>query len=290
VRNLVLAAAVGAASLVAASSSHAAIAYALTDENSLLGFDTSTPTALLSGVPLHTAANLAIEDLIAIDYRPANNTMYGMGKLGAIYAINPITGVATPVSTLSIGLNGSRFGFDFNPVADRLRVVSDIDQNLSVDVTTGIATSQTPLNPANPNITAAAYTNSFSGATSTVLYTIDSLTSSLYTQNPPANGTETLVGSLGIGDISSVNGFDILTSGVAGATAPVNIAYAALQLDGESASRLYTINLATGAATLVGTIGGGDAIDGLTVVAVPEPATLGLLGGAIVLGLRRRGR
>ena len=285
-----LSAAVGAASLVAVSSTHAAIAYALTDENSILGFDTSAPTALLTGVPLHTAANVAIQDLVGIDYRPSNNTMYGMGKLGQIYSIDPLSGVATPVSQLSIGLNGSRFGFDFNPVADRLRVVSDIDQNLRINVDTGVATVDSPLNPGNPNVTAAAYTNSFSGATATVLYTIDSNSNALYIQTPPNNGVQTIVGSLGIGDISSVNGFDILSANAVGTAGPTNVAYAALQLDGESASKLYTINLATGAATLVGTIGGGDAVDGLTVIAVPEPTTLGLLGGAIALGLRRRSR
>jgi hypothetical protein len=57
-------------------------------------------------------------------------------------------------------------------------------------------------------------------------------------------------------------------------------------------SQLYAINLSTGAAGLLGDIGGGDLIDGLAVVPViPEPATLAtaamaFLGAAL---MRRRG-
>ena len=63
-------------------------------------------------------------------------------------------------------------------------------------------------------------------------------------------------------DTSDVVGFDI--------TNPGGTAYAALRVGGNS--QLYTINLTTGAATLVGNVGGTSAITGLTAVnPAPNP-------------------
>ena len=284
-RNLILAAAAGAASLtVLSSSSHAALAYALTDENALISFDTSAPTQILSGVTLRTAANGPLQDLIGIDIRPSNNTLYGVSRFGQIYTLDPATGIGTPVSQLSTTLSGSRFGIDFNPAADLLRIVSNTDQNLRVNVGTGVATTDTALNPGNPNVTAVAYSNNDNDAsTPTTLYAIDVVTDQLMIQNPPNAGTLTTQGgTLGV-DVSSINGFDIATSGQG------NLAFAALQPASNGVSQLYSINLTSGAATLIGTIGGGDIIDGLAVT-IPEPGTLGLLGGVAALLLRRRAR
>lgn len=270
-----------------ATTARAATAYALTDMNRLLGFDTAMPTSTTSAVVLKSTTGTAIEDLIGIDFRPANSVLYGVGAFGTIYTINPLTGVATAGPTLSVALSGSRFGFDFNPVPDRLRITSDADQSLRVDVSTGVATVDGPLNPGNPNVTASAYTNSVRPAlTATTLYDIDTVTNSLLIQNPPNNGTLTLVGSLGI-DVAAVTGFDIVT-----AADGTNSAFAALLETGRSVSSLYSINLTTGFATPLGKIGGGDVIDGLAIVptVVPEPATLGAIAGAGVLAMRRRTR
>jgi hypothetical protein len=43
-------------------------------------------------------------------------------------------------------LNGSSFGFDFNPTVDRIRVQSDADQNLRLNPATGaLAATDTTL-------------------------------------------------------------------------------------------------------------------------------------------------
>ncbi|MBA2432197.1 MAG: PEP-CTERM sorting domain-containing protein [Chthoniobacterales bacterium] len=59
---------------------------------------------------------------------------------------------------------------------------------------------------------------------------------------------------------------------------------------------LYTVNLSTGAATLLGTIGGALGADTISIsaVAIPEPSTTALLGAALlgsaVMFVRRRTR
>jgi hypothetical protein len=198
-----------------------------------------------------------------------------------------------PFSTL---LSGTTFGFDFNPTVDRIRVVSDLDQNLRLNPNDGtVAAVDLALNYAagdpffgmSPNINAAAYNNNVAGALSTTLYVIDSAQNSLAIQNPPNNGTLTTVGLLTI-DGSRFNGFDI-----PGFT---SVGYAATPAaSGGAAADLYTINLNTGAASLVGHIGGGSddfIIKGISVVAVPEPGmgVLALIGGLglCVMRFRRR--
>ena len=185
-------------------------------------------------------------NLQGIDFRPANGLLYGVTDTNKIYTIDPNTGAATFVSTLSTSFNGGvQSGVDFNPAADRLRVNGSNDQNLRINVDTGAVTVDGTLAYANgdpnfgvdPNVTAAAYINSVAGATSTALYNIDYAQDVLVLQNPPNSGTLTTVGHLGV-NFASVGGFDIFTDANG-----VNYAYAL------SGSTLYSIDLNTGAAT-----------------------------------------
>jgi len=185
-------------------------------------------------------------NLQGIDYRPANGLLYGVTDTNKIYTIDPNTGAATFVSTLSTSFNGGvQSGVDFNPAADRLRLNGSNDENLRINVDTGAVTVDGTLAYANgdpnfgvdPNVTAAAYINSVAGATSTALYNIDYAQDVLVLQNPPNSGTLTTVGPLGI-NFASVGAFDIFTDANG-----VNYAYAL------SGSKLYSIDLKTGAAT-----------------------------------------
>ena len=105
---------------------------------------------------------------------------------------------------------------------------------------------QTDINAGvDPNITAAAYTNSVAGATTTQLFGIDYDLDALVLQNPPNNGTLKTIGSLGV-NFAPVGGFDIFTDSQGN-----NTAYAL------SGSVLYKIDLSTGAATKIAEVPGG---------------------------------
>ena len=123
------------------------------------------------------------ESLVGIDFRPNGEQLYGVSDASRIYTINPVTGVATPVApNFTPTVAGTSFGMDFNPTVDRIRLVSEFDQNLRLNPVTGTVASTDgtlhyatgdPNQGANPNVVAAAYTNNFPGATTTLLYDID---------------------------------------------------------------------------------------------------------------------
>ncbi|HEX8606557.1 MAG TPA: DUF4394 domain-containing protein, partial [Pseudoduganella sp.] len=238
--------------------------FALTASNKLVSFNRDAPgtvrtTATVSGLQ-------GGENLLGIDYRPVDGKLYGVGSTGRLYTIDTESGVATLKATLVAdaadatapftALAGTDFGVDFNPVADRLRIVSNTGQSLRINVDTGATTTDGAINggAATTQITASAYTNSFAGTGTTTLYALDTVTDTLYIQNPPNNGTLATPAPLGI-DAGSANGFDI--------DARTNMGYMVATVGG--ARNLYSINLAAtaNAATLVGALGGSEDIRGI---------------------------
>lgn len=183
------------------------------------------------------------EKILGIDMRPATGQLYAVGSTFRIYTINMASGAATAVSATPFisATVGTFFGVDFNPTVDRIRVVSDKGENFRIHPVTGVlAFTDGMLNPGMPDITGAAYTNNFADAASTVLFDIDCTADKLYTQTPPNDGVLVEVGSLGL-DIESSDGFDI--GGVSGK------AYGLFKL--KSGTKIYSVNLMTGAATAV---------------------------------------
>lgn len=282
----ILTAGLVALGLATAQSARAEILFGLTGTGSIISFDSAAPGVLLTNVAITGTTG----PLIGIDTRPATAVIYTANSAGQIYTLNPFTGAAAPVAVSTVPPAGTAFGFDFNPVPDRLRTTSNSDQNLRTNVATGativdgtLAYAAGDANfGANPNIVGSAYTNSFRpsprATPGTTLFNIDSGLDILTTQIPPNNGTLNTVGGLGVDTDGNV-GFDL--SGASG------VAYASLTTGGVSS--LYTIDLGTGAATLVGQIGpgGGLVLTGLTVQAVPEPASVTLVGVAVA-GLAAR--
>jgi hypothetical protein len=243
----------------------AATAYGVNTANQLVRFDSSSPAAVTT---IGTITGLqAGETIAAIDFRPATGQLYGLAAPNRLYTINTSTAVATFAAALSsfpVSSGSLNYGFDFNPTVDRLRLVTDTDFNGRINPADGVTTTDTTLAFAtgdanagqNPNVVAAGYTNSFAGATATTLYDIDSNLDILATQNPPNNGTLNTVGSLGV-NVTSEAGFDIQPGS--------NAALAALQVNGETASKLYSINLSNGAATLIGAIGSATPLRGFAI-------------------------
>jgi hypothetical protein len=256
---------------------------ALTTSNQLLTFDSVTPATITKSV---TVSGLAgAEFLVGIDFRPGTGRLYGLTNMSRLYLINSDNGDATVVgSSGAFTLSGTRFGVDFNPVVDLVRVTSDADQNIRLNPNTGALTAtDTPLQyatadshvGANPNVVGSAYTNNFSTAGTTILYGIDSGFDILVIQNPPNGGTLTTVGALGVDTTDNV-GFDI--SGTSG------ILYASLTVGGTTG--LYTINQLSGAATLVGTIADAGTLGGASVIDIAA----GVLPSSKLLNISTRGR
>lgn len=269
--------------------------YGLTSRDQLIKFNSASPNTVTQATFITGLS--ANESLVGIDFRPANGMLYGLGSFGRIYTINTMTAQATFVSAIfdsitmaPISLSGSGFGVDFNPVPDRLRVTSNLGQNLRINVATGSTVVDGMLNMmgGTPHVVASAYTNSFAGATSTTLYNIDSAMDMLNRQVPPNAGTQVMVGMLGL-DTSALAGMDIVTNGM------MNDAFAVLQPVGTTGSMLSSLNLTTGQATLLGQVGLNQtsdvmAVRDIAIQAVPEPASMAVLGAGAALLLRRRRR
>jgi hypothetical protein len=155
------------------------------DAPSGLPNSTTTLAARITGV--------GVGRVVGIDVRPSTGQLYALGYDASaaaanaqLYTLDPISGVAVAVGspvTLLLGGAPERIGFDFNPVADLIRVVSSNDANYRLNPTTGVVagTDNALAYPAtdlanagkNPRVGAVAYTNSFRGSTSTELFAAD---------------------------------------------------------------------------------------------------------------------
>jgi hypothetical protein len=188
--------------------------------------------------------------LVGIDVRPADGMLYGLTAEGTVYTIAQ-DGKATMKSKLETMLPaGVMATVDFNPAADRLRVIGSDGTSLRVNVDDGKVTKDGSLkfaeNDTNkgktPKVIAGAYSNSVKGTKETALYDIDAATGALVKQAPPNDGILNTIGMLGVkvGNIA----FDIWSDG------SKNEAWA--MADGQ----LWSIDLATGKATPAGKING----------------------------------
>ncbi|NJM47297.1 MAG: DUF4394 domain-containing protein [Alkalinema sp. RU_4_3] len=264
--------------------------FGLGNNNTLVALDPanlSEPQTLqITGLPSGVS-------LVGIDRRPADNLLYSLGSDNRIYTLDFYTGAATFVSTLNTpffnaGDSLAGIGFDFNPVPDRLRLVGSNDRNFRINVDTGaVADSnadQAGIQPdgtlayvagdinlgANPNVVAVAYSNNIAGATTTTLFGIDADRNTLLSFVAPNAGTLKTIGSLGF-DVGINASFDILTS----LTGDTNVG---VLVDGNTA---YQIDLTTGAATRLGSLGT-QPLNGFAIALVPDLTASGddqLFGG-----------
>lgn len=253
-------------SLGISGSLNAQTIYALSGDN-LISFDAASPANLLSNKSITGIA--AGQSIAGLDFRPNTGELYALGYNqmtgeARLYTLNLISGGATAIGAAPVVLKAGmgKIGFDFNPTVDRIRVTGSNNSNYRLHPVTGaiaatdldLAFAATDLNSAvNPSIGAVAYTNSYIGATATTLYNYDDSLNVLTTQIPPNNGVLNTIGASGI----SINlndpstDMDIFFDAAAG----MNRAFLAANTGMSVVDRLYSINLATGETTLIGSIG-----------------------------------
>ena len=254
-------------------------AVAVTASNKLLKFNAGRPDRILT--TLNITGLQAGETLLGIDYRVAKDQLYALGSSGRLYTINEDTAVATVVGMpFAVKLEGTQFGFDFNPTVDRIRVVSNTGQNLRLHPDTGAVVDSNPAMDGvqtdgkltyaagdvnfgkSPMTVGAAYSYNKADTKITTNFALDAATGTLVTQGSregvtpavsPNTGQLFTIGSLGMAFNNA--SFDI--------QALSDVAFAALNSDGSTASRWVMIDLKTGAAKSLGTVGGGERVVGI---------------------------
>lgn len=183
------------------------------DSNDLFYFESDAP----EDVDRETLSGLDEgENLLGLDVRPSTGGLYVLGDHGNIYVVNTLSNTALKVASLPIELDAAdrnvKFGVNFNPVADRLRIVTNDDENFNVDPATGAVTVEGKIQYDNqdhesPSVVAAAYTLPPAGQPTT-LYAVDQNRDGLYKVLPPASGVLSDREALDI-DPSQVTGLDI---------------------------------------------------------------------------------
>jgi hypothetical protein len=234
------------------SAAFAAPAVGLVGDKTLVMFDTETRA--VSGMMDVTG----VDSLLGLDLRPSNNTLVGVTPDMQIVSIDPATGAATEMSKMDTPLPASDQPVivDFNPMADKLRFMTGTT-NHRVDVDTGAVTVDGSLDWETgdmhvgemPAIAAAAYINSYGKPESTAMFDIDSTIVAVIQQVSPNDGTLGAIGKLGLEEPKAEYAFDIETN-----AEMENMAWLV------NGNMLYSVDLATGAATEAGMI---DGIDGM---------------------------
>lgn len=255
-------------------------AVAVTASHQLIKFNAGQPQKILASIAIKGLA--AGEVILGIDYRVSKDTLYAIGSSGRLYTLNEDTAQLTPAgasatTSFAVKLDGTMFGFDFNPTVDRIRVISNTAQNLRMHPDLGGVVDSNPnvegvqidglLAYANgdanfgkkPSVVGAAYSYNKADTKITTNFALDAATGSLITQGSregvqpaisPNTGQLLTVGKLGVNFDDAA--FDI--------QALSDVAFTALSGKDLRGTRWYTLDLKTGAASFIGTIGTQEAI------------------------------
>ena len=245
--------------------------YAVTDAAELVRFNAGQPQRILARQALQGLA--AGDRLVGIDFRVARGVLFALAASGRLYTLDTNTGALKPVGGAAAALlQGQTIAMNFNPVADRIRVVSDSGLNLRLHPDTGAVAATDPVLAyatgdaragQAPRLAAAAYTYNKKDDKLTTNYAIDRAAGLLVTQGSvegvqpavsPNTGLLRSVGPLGTGPVDAA-ALDIADTD--------NTALAALRQNGRT--RLHLVNLATGAATVIGSVGDGRPLWGMAI-------------------------
>ncbi|WP_323797234.1 DUF4394 domain-containing protein [Nisaea sp.] len=232
----------------------------------LIGLTANNQLLLMTDTQPGSARSLDITGVdtkvLGIDIRPADLGLYAVTASGTIYTIDTKTGAATRKSKISERLEAvDNLVVDFNPQADRLRVMASNGQNLRVNVETGAAVIDGRLAydkgdthaGEEPGVLAGAYINSYKGTKYTQLFDVDSKNGMYVVQDPPNDGVLKTVGPTGLAKGTKIEAIDIFTD-------PKDEYHGFAAVGGA----LYTFSVAKGAMSRVGKIAspaGADVID-----------------------------
>lgn len=250
------------------------VLWLLQHNNQLIKVNPSAPDKIIEQKALTGLAEGEV--LHGIDYRVAYGVLYALSDKGQLYTINTGTGALTAVgSPLPAGtLQPGQFGFDFNPAADRIRVVNDQGQNLRLHpVTAELAATDPSLKYAEadshfgkaPAVVAAAYTYNQQDSKLTTNFAIDKASGNLLTQGTregvtpvvsPNTGQLFTVGSLGLTSLQHIS-FDISDLN--------NIGLIVVSTSAEPASTLYQVDLSSGSTKKLGIVADGSALAGMAI-------------------------
>ena len=145
------------------------VMYAVDLSNNFLVFGTESFDALtakmrIEGLPI-------LKRIIGIALRPSNGKLYGVGNDSRVYTIDPLTAVATPVSSgpfspAIVSAFDVHFAMDLEPNGDRVRLIAaESGANWSISLDDGTATpgensryaAGTPLEGRTPRLLGIAF-------------------------------------------------------------------------------------------------------------------------------------
>ncbi|HEU4596609.1 MAG TPA: DUF4394 domain-containing protein, partial [Pyrinomonadaceae bacterium] len=288
--------------------------FAFTASHKLLRFDSTAPGTILNTYTIPSLQSPG-EKIVATDCCPRGHEILTLlTDASRFYNFNVETSQLQFVGEILEAedkLSGTEFGYTFVP-AGGSRAVSNTGQNLVTNATTAVGGSpRTPLAYAPgdphagtaPRVVATAFEQK--GAASR-MFDIDSGLDILARQGAlPASATSPdtgqlfTVGPLGF-DTTGAVGFDtapgqFVIKGNPGVLR-ADGAFASLTAPGASDSGLFSVNLRTGRAAPFGTVGGGEVVQGLTVVPhvglfrfSPATYSVGEEDGSVTLTVTRSG-
>jgi hypothetical protein len=253
---------------------HTGVALAAPPSGSTLAtvytFDTENPASATAARTFETNG----APIAAADFKPGTTDAYILlvtGPTQLTLVKSTLAGTVTVIGTVPVSNGGAAFGADFDPATGLLHVVSTADDNLTVNPDTAATTAGPTLayaagdpspNP-NPSISGIAYTNNFSGATTTGLFGVDDVQDTVVSIDP-ATGTVSTVGTTGTSPNNGELGIDVTSSfGLDIAKAPateLGTTLLAGQLTSGSGSSLLALDRSTGRATNIGQLGSDSAI------------------------------
>ena len=256
---------------------------AVSVSNHLLRFNAGQPQQVRERKPLQGLRSN--ERIVGVDFRVARGELFALASSGQLYKIDVAQARAMPVGSPAVlpSAGATEWAFDFNPTVDRIRVANNAGFNLRLHPDTGAIVDADPARDGvqfdgrlvydakdtndgeTPRIVGAAYSYNKQNDKITTNYALDGELGTLVHQGTKEGATPSVspntgrlytVGRLGIGSFAHAT-FDI--SDVSPA------AYAGVHNNGDKATRWYRINLATGKAGFIGTVGGGEPLVGAAI-------------------------